>query len=75
MATQARAAPSANPDRHGVYDANSEQAQATRHKFYDMAAAEKATVVGFHFTFPSIGHVEKDGTKYRLIPSAWNPQI
>ena len=50
-------------------------AQATRHKFYDMAAAEKATVVGFHFTFPCIGHVEKDGTKYRLIPSAWNPVI
>jgi glyoxylase-like metal-dependent hydrolase (beta-lactamase superfamily II) len=50
-------------------------AQATRHKFYDMAAAEKATVVGFHFTFPSIGHVEKDGSKYRLIPIAWNPVI
>ena len=44
-------------------------------KFYDMAAAEKATVVGFHFTFPSIGHVEKDGARYRLIPSAWNPTI
>ena len=38
-------------------------AQATRHKFYDMAAAEKALVVGFHFTFPSIGHVEKDGSQ------------
>jgi hypothetical protein len=50
-------------------------AQETRHKFYDMAAAEKATVVGFHFTFPSVGHVEKDGAKYRLIPSAWNPTI
>ena len=25
-------------------------------------------MVGFHFTFPSIGHVEKDGSKYRLIP-------
>jgi hypothetical protein len=40
-----------------------------------MAAAEKAMVVGFHFTFPSIGHVEKDGTKYRLVPVAWNPTI
>jgi hypothetical protein len=30
-------------------------------------------VVGFHFTFPLIGHVEKDGAKYRLIPSAWHP--
>ena len=64
-----------NPDWHIAYDTEPEVAQATRHKFYDMAVAEKATVVGFHFTFPSIGHVEKDGTKYRLIPSAWNPTI
>ena len=64
-----------NPDWHVVYDVDPIMAQATRHKFYDMAAAEKATVVGFHFTFPSIGHVEKDGKGYRLIPSLWNPTI
>jgi glyoxylase-like metal-dependent hydrolase (beta-lactamase superfamily II) len=64
-----------NPDWHVAYDTEPELAQTTRHKFYDMAAAEKATVVGFHFTFPSIGHVEKDGAGYRLIPSAWNPTI
>jgi hypothetical protein len=40
-----------------------------------MAAAEKATVVGFHFAFPSIGHVEKDGNGYRLIPVAFNPVL
>src|ERR1700710_546524 len=64
-----------NPDWHVAYDVDGELAQKTRHKFYDMASAEKATVVGFHFTFPSIGHVEKDGTKYRLVPVAWNPVI
>jgi glyoxylase-like metal-dependent hydrolase (beta-lactamase superfamily II) len=64
-----------NPDWHVAYDTDPAVARETRHKFYDMAAAEKATVVGFHFTFPSIGHVEKDGTKYRLIPVAWNPVI
>src|SRR5258708_3375099 len=64
-----------NPDWHVMYDVDPAQAQATRHKFYDMASAEKAMVVGFHFTFPSIGHVEKDGGKYRLIPIAWNPVI
>jgi glyoxylase-like metal-dependent hydrolase (beta-lactamase superfamily II) len=64
-----------NPDWHVAYDVDPVTAQETRHKFYDMAAAEKAIVVGFHFTFPSIGHVEKDGSKYRLIPSAWNPTI
>jgi glyoxylase-like metal-dependent hydrolase (beta-lactamase superfamily II) len=64
-----------NPDWHVVYDTDPDLAQATRHKFYDMAAAEKATVVGFHFSFPSIGHVEKDGSKYRLIPEVWSPVI
>jgi glyoxylase-like metal-dependent hydrolase (beta-lactamase superfamily II) len=64
-----------NPDWHVVFDVDPALAQETRHKFYDMASAEKALVVGFHFTFPSIGHVEKDGSKYRLVPIAWNPVI
>jgi glyoxylase-like metal-dependent hydrolase (beta-lactamase superfamily II) len=64
-----------NPDWHVAYDTDPDLAQKTRHKFYDMVAAEKMTVAGFHFTFPSIGHVEKDGAGYRLIPSAWNPTI
>jgi glyoxylase-like metal-dependent hydrolase (beta-lactamase superfamily II) len=64
-----------NPDWHVAYDIDPVKAAETRHKFYDMAAAEKATVVGFHFQFPSIGYVEKAGTGYRLIPVAWNPTI
>jgi glyoxylase-like metal-dependent hydrolase (beta-lactamase superfamily II) len=64
-----------NPDWHVAYDTDPAVAQETRHKFYDMAAAEKATVVGFHFAFPSIGHVEKDGNGYRLIPVAFNPVL
>jgi glyoxylase-like metal-dependent hydrolase (beta-lactamase superfamily II) len=64
-----------NPDWHCAYDIDAEMAQKTRHKFYDLAAAEKATVVGFHFVFPAIGHVEKDGNSYRLIPAGWNPTI
>jgi glyoxylase-like metal-dependent hydrolase (beta-lactamase superfamily II) len=64
-----------NPDWHVMFDVDPQAAQVTRHKFYDMAAAEKALVVGFHFAFPSIGHVEKDGTGYRLVPIAWDPVI
>jgi len=64
-----------HPDWHVAYDVDPDMAAKTRHKFYDMAAAEKATVVGFHFAFPSIGHVEKDGPGYRLIPIAWNPVL
>jgi glyoxylase-like metal-dependent hydrolase (beta-lactamase superfamily II) len=64
-----------NPDWHAGYDVDPDLAQQTRHKFYDMAAAEKALVVGFHFQFPSLGYVEKDGAHYRLVPAAWNPVI
>ncbi|MDE1934996.1 MBL fold metallo-hydrolase [Bradyrhizobium sp.] len=64
-----------NPDWHVAYGADPDLAQKTRHKFYDMAAAEKATVVGFHYPFPAVGHVEKDGNGYRLIPIAFNPVL
>lgn len=61
-----------HPDWHVMYDYDADQAQATRHRFYDMAAAEKALVVGYHFPFPSLGHVERDGAGYRLVPVAWS---
>ena len=64
-----------NPDWHVAFDIDPQKAAETRRKFYDMAAAEKALVVGFHFAFPSIGYVEKDGPRYRLVPIAWNPVI
>jgi len=64
-----------NPDWHVGFDKDPEQAQETRHKFYDMVSAEKASVIGFHFSFPSIGHVEKDGAGYRLIPVAWSAAL
>jgi glyoxylase-like metal-dependent hydrolase (beta-lactamase superfamily II) len=60
-----------NPDWHVAFDIDPNKAVATRRKFYDMAAAEKALIAGFHFAFPSLGHVEKDGAGYRLVPIAW----
>jgi glyoxylase-like metal-dependent hydrolase (beta-lactamase superfamily II) len=64
-----------NPDWQVMFDADPVKAAVSRHKFYDMAAAEKALVAGFHFAFPSLGHVEKDGTGYRLAPIAWNAAL
>jgi hypothetical protein len=40
-----------------------------------MAAAEKMLIAGFHFPFPSLGHVEKVGTEYRLVPVVWMPTL
>jgi hypothetical protein len=62
-------------DWHVVFDSDPVKAVQTRHKFYDMAASEKALIAGFHFAFPSLGHVEKEGAGYRLIPIAWSAAL
>jgi len=59
-----------NPEWQVTFDNDPVLAIATRRKVYDMAAVEKMTVVGYHFPFPCVGHVEKDGAGYRLVPTA-----
>ena len=44
-------------------------------KLYDMLAAERMMISGYHFPFPSLGHIEKAGNAYRLIPAGWNPVL
>jgi glyoxylase-like metal-dependent hydrolase (beta-lactamase superfamily II) len=62
-----------HPGWHSVYDNEPELAEKTRRRVYDMAAAEKTVVVGYHFPYPCVGHVEKNGKDYRLVPVAWDP--
>jgi hypothetical protein len=50
-------------------------AEATRRKVYDMLVAERLPVQGFHYPFPGLGHLEKSGDGYRLVPMPWNPVI
>jgi glyoxylase-like metal-dependent hydrolase (beta-lactamase superfamily II) len=64
-----------NPDWHVAYDVDPVKAVQTRRRFYDMAAAEKMLIAGYHFAFPSQGYVEKDGSGYRLVPIRWNPVL
>lgn len=64
-----------NPGWHLAFDMDKPQAVATRRKVYDMAIAEKMPIQGFHFPFPSLAYVEKDGDGYRLAPAAWNPTL
>jgi len=64
-----------NPDWQFVYDTDKTLAVETRKKFYDMAAAEKVLLQGYHFAFPSRGYVEKAGNGYRLVPAPWIPTI
>jgi glyoxylase-like metal-dependent hydrolase (beta-lactamase superfamily II) len=64
-----------NPGWHAFYDQDAAMAEATRRKVYDMLAAEKMMVQGFHYPFPSHAHVEKSGNGYRETMVLWNPAI
>jgi glyoxylase-like metal-dependent hydrolase (beta-lactamase superfamily II) len=64
-----------HPGWHAFYDHEPVQAEATRRKVYDMLSAEKMTVQGFHYPFPSVAHVEKTATGYQEIPMLWNPVL
>ena len=64
-----------NPGWHVAVDLDPTLAEQTRRKLYDMAAFDKTLVAGYHFAFPSLGYVEKDGNGYRLVPARWNPVL
>jgi glyoxylase-like metal-dependent hydrolase (beta-lactamase superfamily II) len=64
-----------HPEWHAFYDHEPVQAEATRRKVYDMLAAEKMMVQGFHYPFPSVAHVEKTASGYMEIPVPWSPVL
>jgi glyoxylase-like metal-dependent hydrolase (beta-lactamase superfamily II) len=64
-----------NPNWRAFFDQDPGQAETTRRKIYDMLVADKMRVQGFHFPFPGLGNVVKDGSGYRLVPAQWNPVL
>jgi glyoxylase-like metal-dependent hydrolase (beta-lactamase superfamily II) len=54
----------ANPGWHVMFDANGAQAEETRRKLMDRVVADKAMVAGYHFGFPNVGTLAKDGNGY-----------
>ena len=64
-----------NPGWHASFDQDGKMAEETRRKVYDMVVADKLLMQGFHYPFPALGHVEKDGNGYRLVPIFWTPKL
>jgi len=65
----------ANPGWHFMFDMDGAMAEDTRRKLYDMLAAEKMMIQGFHYAFPAAGYIEKAGNGYRVVPVAWSPML
>src|SRR5262245_26697088 len=64
-----------NPHWQIGFDMDGSKAADTRRRIYDMLVAERMLVQGFHYPFPGIGYVEKDGNGYRVTPAPWNPTL
>ncbi len=63
------------PNWYFLFDVDGPLAEQTRHKFYDMVSTDKVRVQGYHFPFPAVGFIEKDGAAYRWVPDSWSPVI
>ena len=64
-----------NPGWHAFFDQDAKLAEETRRKTYDMLAADKTMMQGFHYPFPAVAFIEKSGTGYRETMVPWNPTI
>ncbi len=60
-----------HPEWVGSVDMDPEATVSTRKRLLDMAATDKMAVLGYHFPFPGVGNVVKDGAAYRFIPALW----
>ena len=47
-----------------MFDADGPQAEATRRALFDRVIADKAMIAGYHFGFPNVGTLSKDGNGY-----------
>ena len=57
-----------NPGWHLMFDADPVTAEATRRAFYDRVIADKGMIAGYHFGFPNVGTLAKDGNGYAFEP-------
>ncbi|MDO8398890.1 MAG: MBL fold metallo-hydrolase [Bradyrhizobium sp.] len=53
-----------NPGWFSMFDSDAPKAEATRRAFFDRVIAEKGMIAGYHFGFPNVGTLSKDGNGY-----------
>lgn len=59
------------PEWFNSMDHDGDLTVQTRKRLLDMCAADRIAVVGYHFPFPGVGHVARDGDAYRFVPALW----
>jgi glyoxylase-like metal-dependent hydrolase (beta-lactamase superfamily II) len=57
-----------NPRREFAYDTDGKQAVTSRLRVFDMLASQRVAAVTYHFPWPGLGHIGKQGDGYRYFP-------
>jgi glyoxylase-like metal-dependent hydrolase (beta-lactamase superfamily II) len=52
-----------------AFDTDGKQGAATRIKMFGMLAAQRIPIVSYHFPWPGVGHLAKQGEGFRYYPS------
>jgi len=53
-----------------AYDTDSKQSAKTRVRVLDMLASNRIPLLAYHFPWPGVGHVAKQGEGFHYYPSA-----
>jgi len=61
-----------HPRTQFAYDTDPAQSAESRVRMMDMFAANRIPILAYHFAWPGIGHVAKQGDGYRYFPAAEN---
>jgi glyoxylase-like metal-dependent hydrolase (beta-lactamase superfamily II) len=59
-----------HPTWRNIFDLNETDAATTRQRLLNRAAADHANVLAFHFPFPGLGQVMKNGNAWKWEPSS-----
>lgn len=59
------------PTWYNGFDHDGDLTVQTRMRLLDMCAADRIAVIGYHFPFPGVGHVLREGDSYSFVPALW----
>jgi glyoxylase-like metal-dependent hydrolase (beta-lactamase superfamily II) len=57
-----------HPGWHTINDQDPVQGEATRRRVLSMLAAEEMKVQAFHFPWPGVGYIERNGDGFKFVP-------
>lgn len=64
-----------HPEWAFQFDYEQAAATAQRHRVYELVESNRYKVLAYHFPFPGLGHIKRDGTGYSWLPFEIDRQL